>query len=1041
MDQEAITKAKIPTATYRLQFNAQFTFAAAREIVGYLHDLGISDLYASSYLQAKEGSIHGYDVVNQTVLNREVGDEAAYGGLVEELQRFGMGQILDFVPNHMCIESVENLWWMDVLENGPSSPHAHFFDIDWAPVKKELTNKVLLPFLGDQYGRVLESGELRLGFQGGAFTLKLGGLQIPLEPKSWLQILGHRPERLNELFAPESAPLQEFFSILTSLQHLPGPTEQDQEKKEERHREKEIIKRRLARLCQEIPEIGGFIEENLAIFNGTKGEPHSFDLLDRLLQDQVYRLSYWRVATEEINYRRFFDINGLAAIRMEDPAVFDQTHQLLFRLIREKKVTGVRIDHVDGLYDPLSYLQKLQRSCYQQLGGDEPAQDAPTPRPPLGNQPGAASLLPKGEGQGGGTAAASAGAQAGTASGRTEAAQSAAQAPDAAPRSRYDQLLEQDPSYRPFYAVVEKILMKGEQIPREWPVFGSTGYDFLNQVNGIFVDTEKAKAFDRIYDRYLGHRSDFTEMVYEKKKLVMQVSLSGEANMLGHRLNTISETDRLTRDFTRNNLISAIAEVIACFPVYRTYVIPGTVREKDVQYIEAAVARAKRKNPAMNSSVFDFLRDVLLLRFPEQATQGDRDAWLDFAMHFQQITGPVMAKGLEDTAFYVYNRLASLNDVGGMPGRFGTPLEAFHGQNLERLKTFPHAMIASSTHDSKRGEDVRARIDALSEIPDQWQKSLMKWSRLNRSKGQQLDGQRVPDRNEEYLLYQTLVGTWPLSEMDQQGFQEYLGRIREYQIKAAREAKVNTSWISPNAAYEAALTAFLDAVLARGRSNSFLDEFIPFQKMIARFGIFNALSQTFLKMVSPGVPDFYQGTELWALTLVDPDNRKPVDYRLRAEALAGVKAREAEVGPRQLFGELLESRQDGRIKLYLVYRTLNYRRENRDLFDHGEYLPLEAQGARARNLCAFERRDQGKTVIAVAPRFLATLAPEPGQLPLGEAAWLDSLLLLPEGGAGRYRNVLTGEELSSSERAGKTTLPLAQIFESSPVALLERISR
>jgi len=1058
MDQEAKSKAKVPSATYRLQFNRQFTFAAAREIIGYLHDLGISDLYASSYLQAKEGSIHGYDVVNQTLLNREVGDEAAYQGMVEELQRFGMGQILDFVPNHMCIESVENLWWMDVLENGPSSPHAHFFDIDWEPVKKELTGKVLLPFLGDQYGRVLESGELRLAFQGGAFTVQCSGLQIPLEPKSSLQILGHQPERLQELFPPESAPLQELFSIMTSLQHLPGPTEEVAEKKEERHREKEIIKRRLARLCQEIPEIGGFIEENLAIFNGTKGDPHSFDLLDRLLQEQVYRLSYWRVATEEINYRRFFDINGLAAIRMEDPAVFDQTHQLLFQLIREKKVTGVRIDHVDGLYDPLTYLRKLQKSCYQQLTGCTevaeqsgttgtgsvdlgsvnagianagpanagPANAGPaTAGPANGSLPGETQCtgypLPEGEGQGGG------------AGNSDEQASSGA---DCA--SLYSRQMEQDPGFQPFYALVEKILMKGEQLPKEWPVSGSTGYDFQNQVNGIFVDTEKAKAFDRIYDRYLGYRSDFTELVYEKKKLVMQVSLSGELNMLGHRLNTISETDRLTRDFTLNSMVRAISEVIACFPVYRTYVIPGTVREKDIQYIEAAVARAKRKNPAMNSSVFDFLSDVLLLRFPEQAKDSDRNAWLDFAMHFQQITGPVMAKGLEDTAFYVYNRLVSLNDVGGMPGRFGTQLEAFHGQNLERLKTLPHAMIATSTHDSKRGEDVRARINALSEIPEQWQRALMKWSRLNRSKGQLLDGQRVPDRNEEYLLYQTLLGVWPLGEMDQSGFEEFKSRIKDYLIKAAREAKVNSSWVSPNAAYEATLTAFFDAVMARGQGNSFLDEFVPFQKMIARFGIFNSLSQALLKMVSPGVPDFYQGTELWAFTLVDPDNRNPVDYGVRVAALAGLKAREAEIGPVKLIGELLKSVEDGRIKLYLIFRILNYRRENRELFDAGEYLPLEAQGARARNLCVFARRCKGKTVIAAAPRFMATVAPEPGQFPQGEAAWLDSFLLLPEG-AGRYRNVITNEELSSQERSGKAGIPLAGIFASAPVALLEKL--
>ena len=1026
MSEQALPSAKIPSATYRLQFNAQFTFSAAREIVAYLHELGISDLYASSYLQAKEGSIHGYDVVDQTVLNREVGNEETYQGLVEELQRFGMGQILDFVPNHMCIESTENTRWMDVLENGQSSPYAYFFDIDWQPVKKELTGKVLLPFLGDQYGRVLETGELRLLFQEGAFSIDCNQLRIPVEPKSYLLILGFRPERLLELVPAETPALLEFYSIMTSLQHLPGPTEQDPGKREERHREKEIVKKRLGQLCQESPELTEFIGENVAIFNGNKGEPHSFDLLDGLLQEQVYRLSHWRVATEEINYRRFFDINGLAAIRMEDPAVFEQTHALLFRLIKEKKVTGVRIDHVDGLYDPLSYLQNLRKSCCQLLSCGEAAASV------LESKAETEAVPEPGSERGTATAA---GAGAGTV--RFEARSKLAEHLS----RRQRQLLEpeQELPHRPFYLVCEKILMKGEQIPKEWPVFGSTGYDFLNQVNSIFVDTEKSKLFDRIYDRYLGYRTDFYELVYEKKKLVMQVSLSGEVNMLGHRLNTISETDRLTRDFTLNSLVRAISEVIACFPVYRTYVVSGSVREKDVQYIDAAVARAKRKNPAMNASVFDFLHDVLLLRFPEQAKESDRSAWLDFAMHFQQITGPVMAKGLEDTAFYVYHRLVSLNDVGGMPGRFGIPLEAFHGQNLERIKTFPHAMIASATHDSKRGEDVRARIDALSEIPEQWQRALMKWSRVNRHKGQTLDGQRVPNRNEEYLLYQTLVGVWPFGEMDAAGRENFGNRIREYLVKAAREAKVNTSWISPNAAYEAALVGYFEAITAEGRVNSFLDEFIPFQKMIARFGIFNSLSQALLKMVSPGVPDFYQGTELWDLTLVYPDNRRPVDYRVRAEALAGLKAREAELGPKALFGELLASKEDGRIKLYLISRVLNYRREHRDVFDHGEYLPLEAQGARARNLCAFARRMQGKTVIAAAPRFLATLAPEPGQFPLGEEAWLDSYLILPEGDAESYRNIITDEELAPVERAGKKVLFLSRLFESAPVALLEEV--
>jgi (1->4)-alpha-D-glucan 1-alpha-D-glucosylmutase len=656
----------------------------------------------------------------------------------------------------------------------------------------------------------------------------------------------------------------------------------------------------------------------------------------------------------------------------------------LLRLIREKKITGVRLDHVDGLYDPLSYLRQLQEECYLQLTGAE------------------TGLTP----------------------------------PDAL---EYLEVLQQKPSYRPFYAVCEKILMKGEQLPSDWPVFGSTGYDFANQVNGILVETENAKAFDRIYSRFVGLNTDFAELVYQKKKLVMEVSLSGEVNMLGHHLNSISEQDRLTRDFTLNSLTRAISEVIALFPVYRTYVDSASVREKDVQYIEATLAKAKRKNPAMNASIFDFLRDVLLLRVPEQAGEHDKTAWLNFAMRFQQLTGPVMAKGVEDTTFYIYNRLISLNDVGGTPGRFGTPLELFHGQNLERLKSFPHAMINTATHDSKRGEDLRARIDALSEIPERWQKSLLKWSRQNRKKGVQLDQVTVPGRNEEYLLYQTLLGAWPFGEMDTAAYEIFRSRIKEYLTKAVREAKVNTSWNSPNSSYEAAFSAFVDAILARGSGNAFLADFVPLQRLIAHFGIFNSLSQTLLKMVSPGVPDFYQGTELWDFSLVDPDNRGEVDYQIRSAALAGLKAREAEIGPGKLFGELLACREDGRIKLYLIYRVLNYRKANRELFDHGEYLPVEAPGVRARNLCAFARRAGGRSIIAIAPRFPLTLAPEPGQAPLGERAWLNTSLKLPEGEAGSYRNVITGESLDSTEQAGGAVISLAQIFASAPVALLEKV--
>lgn len=989
MERAVLPEARIPIATYRLQFNRGLTFRDAREIVPYLHSLGISDLYASPCFAAKKDSAHGYDIVDHTSLNRELGTEEEFSRLCGELQQRGMGLIMDFVPNHMCIDTSDNALWRDVLENGPSSPYAYFFDIDWEPAKQELRNKVLLPFLGDQFGTVLERGELRLVFDDGAFSIHYFDAWFPVEPTTYLKILEYRLERLEEQQSVDAPYRLELLSIITALQHLPPTTEQDPDKRRERYREKEIIKKRLWRLCGESSAIGRFVAENVLAFNGVKGEPASFDLLDGLLGSQVYRLSFWRVAMEEINYRRFFDINGMGAIRMEDPAVFRETHALLMRLIREGKVTGVRIDHVDGLYDPSAYLRRLQKGCFVQLRLAEGTLDG-------------------------------------------------AKADEAVSKFArdYDEAAVADPGYKPFYVVGEKILQKGEQLPREWPVFGTTGYGFLNTLNGVFVDTENAKAFDRIYTKFIQETVVFQEAAYEKKKLAMQVAMSGEINTLGHYLNSISEKDRLTRDFTLNSLTRAITEVIACFPVYRAYTNSWDIRDSDARHIEAAVAKAKRKNPAINASVFDFLRDILLLRFPGNATEGDRMEWLNFVMRFQQITGPVMAKGVEDTAFYVYNRLVSMNEVGGTPDRFGTPLDAFHGQNLERLKSFPHAMSGSATHDTKRGEDVRARINALSEIPGKWRRVLAAWSQLNRKKKVSVDGRPVPDRNEEYLFYLTLVGAWPVGPIEQDSLRSFRTRIREYMLKAVREAKVNSSWVNPNIPYEETLAAVIDAILADGPGNQFLAEFTPFQGLIARWGAFTSLSQTLLKIASPGIPDFYQGTELWDLNLVDPDNRRPVDFRGRDRALAELACLEAEVGPKKLMRELLLRWEDGMIKLYLTNKALGYRRENRELFERGEYLPLEVLGEKSRHVCAFARRMNGREVVAAVPRFMATLIPEPDKVPCGKKVWGDTFLVLPEGIGTTCRNILTNGGVAIVERSGSPALLLAELFADAPVALL-----
>jgi (1->4)-alpha-D-glucan 1-alpha-D-glucosylmutase len=998
MPDRPFDEARIPVATYRLQFNSDFRFTDARQIVPYLHELGISDLYASPYFRARKGSRHGYDIVDPNALNPEVGSEQEYDGLVAELHRCGMGQVLDIVPNHMCIESSDNLWWMDLLENGPSSLHADFFDVDWEPVKIELKDKVLCPILGDQYGAVLENGELALAFEEGAFFLYYYDHRLPIMPKSYSAILTHRQEELEQALGAENFCYQELLSIDTALKNLPHHTESDPERIVERYREKEVVKRRLWSLCNECPEIGRFIDRNTAIFNGERGVPASFDLLDELLRRQVYRLSHWRVATEEINYRRFFDINDLAAIRMENPQVFAETHRLIFRLVREGKVTGLRVDHLDGLYDPADYLGQLQWGCYLQRG---------------------LAALERSAGR--------------------RLAEDEEREQEARLLCDYAERLAREPGFRPFYLVGEKILMKGEKLPEEWPVFNTTGYEFANQVNGIFVETGNAKAFDALYARFVRSRINFPEIVYEKKKLVMQAAMSGEINTLGDRLNALSEVNRHTRDFTLNSLIKALVEVIAFFPVYRTYTCGREVAERDRRYVEYAVARAKRKNPATDPSVFDFVKAVLLLGLEAGAGGIEQGAWLDFVMRFQQLTGPVTAKGVEDTAFYVYNRLVSLNEVGGSPERVGLPLEAFHGPYIERSRSHPLALLATATHDTKRSEDVRARIDVLSEVPERWRAALARWRRLNRKKKTLVDGQPAPDSNEEYFLYQTLVGAWPV-EPTAGEFAAFRQRIRDYMLKAVREAKVNSSWTRPNAAYEEALVGFVDLLLQEDPHHTFLADILEFQRLTSHCGMLNALAQTLLKITSPGIPDFYQGSELWDLSLVDPDNRRPVDFGLRRRRLEEIRQKEEKAGPLALARELAAAMCDGRIKLYLIRQALGLRRREHELFERGSYLPLEVRGERSDHVCAFERSLGESSVIVASPRFFTRLTQEPGELPLGPEVWLGTRIVLPpEGRGGRYRNVFTGEMLAPERQEGGAMLHLAEVLANFPVALLERV--
>src|SRR5437667_5250093 len=857
---------RIPGCTYRLQFNRWFTFLQAREIMPYLHALGVTDVYASPYSQASAESLHGYDITDHNKLNAAIGSRADYDSWIEELHAHSMGQVLDFVPNHVGIAESLNAWWMDVLENGPSSRYAPYFDIDWHPLKFDLRDKVLLPILSDQYGRVLERGELQLRFEEGTFYLLYGERRLPIAPGTYRYVLQIALENLAE--HKEEDFYAELQSILTALEYLPKRTETDPKRIAERIREKEIIKRRLERRCAEAPQVQKAIEKALAQINGKPGEPRSFDTLDELLNAQSYRLAFWRVAAEEINYRRFFDVNELAAIRVELPKVFDSVHGLLLDLVSTGAVNGLRIDHPDGLYLPGEYFQKLQQRCAKALG---------------------ITSLKDG---------------------------------------------------RAVYMVAEKILTGWETLRKDWRVHGTTGYDFANQVMQLLVDSSAEAAITKTFHRFIGHSVPFGHLLYAKKLQVMKLALANDVDVLGNRLDRLSERSRWYRDFTLEALSRAVRETIACFPVYRTYLAPGQpVSEEDRQIVERAISAAKRRHPAIDESIFNYLRDVLLFRFQPNLVCRLLLEKKNFVLKFQQATGPIMAKGLEDTVFYIYNRLTALNEVGGEPQQFGLSIEAFHERNLDRQRNWPTTLLATSTHDTKRSEDVRARIVAISEIPDLWRRSLQRWSVANRRWKRTINDAEAPDANEECLLYQTLLGTWPMratGELEPVPSAEYVERIQAYMANALHEAKINTSGIQPNEEWDVAVGTFVAKILDPSARNKFLPIFLPVAQEIARLGAINSLTQTLLKLTSPGVPDIYQGTEIWDYSLVDPDNRRPVDYAQRREMLETLETATPD--------NLMRAWPDGRIKMFLTQRMLRFRREHADLFQRGEYLPLLASG-------------------------------------------------------------------------------------------------
>ena len=959
----------IPRATYRLQLHRDFGFADATALVPYLAGLGISHIYLSPWLKARPGSTHGYDIVDHGRLNPELGSDDDFAALAASLAAHGMGQMADIVPNHMGVMGSDNAWWLDVLENGRASQYAGYFDIDWTPPLAALSGKVLVPVLADNYGEVLLRGELQLGFDSetGEFSIRYFQHRFPLDPRSYAPIL-------RDAASPDALPggktAYRMVDLARAFAALPARDDATARRIARRWRDKERLKRELAVLVAGAPEIGKRIGEAVATLNGRPGDAASFDALHALLEGQAFRLTSWRVAADDINYRRFFDINELAALRAEDPQVFADSHRLVLRLVAERKIDALRIDHPDGLYDPKAYFERLQsavRSALLSSGAKRAQRGRPAPATAL-------------------------------------------------------------------YTAVEKILAEHETLPADWPVQGTTGYRFANLVGGLWVDGAAKSRFDRVYAAFIGGWVDFDQILREAKLLIMAGALASDLNLLAHALTRIAEADRNTRDLTFNVLRRTVMLYTAALPVYRTYIDERGPGAADLRYIDWAIGIARQWRPAPDRIAFDFLRRVLTGEDP--AAPGPlRDDIDRFARRLQQFTAPVMAKAMEDTSFYVYNRLVALNEVGGDPRRFGVSVAAFHAAAHERQRDWPGEMLATSTHDNKRSEDVRARIAVLSEMPAAWRLALRRWARLNQRHETRLYDFPAPDRNDQYLLYQTLLGIWPLAQPEADELDALRQRVQAYMRKAIREAKVHSSWASPDEAYETALASFIDGLLGRLEPNPFLHEFHALHSVVARCGLYNSLAQTVLKLTSPGVPDIYQGNELWDFSLVDPDNRRAVDYARRSTLLEALQRSLGSDGPDAAHGrEMFESIDDGRLKLYVIWRALALRARRPGLFEHGRYVALPVAGAHAAHICAFARVHDGGSALTVVPRLLLNVTARTTRLPLG-AVWADTRIVLPS--PMTYRDVLTGAIRESTPASKGARLAVATLFDTLPVALLE----
>lgn len=883
-------------------------FQAARRLVPLLHGIGITHIYASPIFQARHGSTHGYDVIDPLRLDPVLGSESDFESFSSDLKAHGMGLILDVVPNHMAA-SAENRWWEDVLEQGPGSEYSRYFDIDWHGTQAGWRGRLVLPVLGGPYRQVLESGQLHLALDADGFHVRYWEHRFPLRLESYSNVLSFCNSSWRREPGTRIAAVRAFERLMAAAGRVSASCARP------RRLFKSILKKQLWDAYESEPGFRDLIDRNLPVLS-----------VDQLLAAQHYALAEWRIARDHVNYRRFFDINELAALRAEDAEVFHATHALLLRLVREGRVDGVRVDHVDGLYDPGAYLARLDEALRAARNGAEP------------------------------------------------------------------------------YVLAEKVLLGEETLRASWPVRGTTGYDFLNAANGLFVDGGNLVRLEEIYAAFTGAEPASEAPAYVHKNHVMRELFAGELRRLSEQAAALAGWSLRAED-----LSEAIVEVTARLPVYRTYIRSWHVPQADRKALRAALDAAPPR-PAL-----DFLRRVLLLQLPGDASCDERAAWLEFVMRWQQFTGPVMAKGVEDTACYVHNSLVSLNTVGGC--RRPVSVSEFHAFNAARREAWPHSMNASSTHDTKRSEDVAARIHVLSELPGLWAECLSRWSAWNARHKVVLESGPAPSANDEILLYQAMLGAWPLSNREVPDFRR---RLRQFAMKAAREAKSRTSWLEPDASYEAALTRFVDCILDDA---VFLEDFLDLEEKIAPFGALNSLAQLVLKTASPGVPDFYQGTLLWDFSLVDPDNRRPVDFERQVSLFETLDGRPPD------FRELVDNWKDGHLKLYTIMKALEFRRWHEALFRCGEYLPVDVRGPAANHIVAFARRNGSLWAVVAVPRLLAGLCEAASPLAPPEV-WAGTSLHLPTDAPRHWRQAFTGQ------RCRGPVIAAATLFRDLPVAVL-----